>query len=138
MKKSKQINYKKIECPICLRRIKYKIETNCMHTFCDICIVKHLMNKNTCPMCRTKCDYEYVTTQIRVKRQKYLMKKLLPPVTSNSTYIMREPIQPMSVYSRFIPQHLPASIIMISLFTVEVCIVIYIVVVITQNVMTML
>jgi hypothetical protein len=136
--KAKEIYRKekeKHECPICLRKIKYRIKTQCKHMFCDICIVKHLMMKDVCPMCRTVCNYEYITQQIRVKRQKYLMRKLIPPV--ETTHI-QEPIQPISVYSRFIPMYLPASIIMIALFTIELIIVIYLAVVITETVISML
>jgi hypothetical protein len=142
MKKTK-INYKekdkeikKIECPICLQKLKYKIDTECKHTFCDICIVKHLMIKNTCPMCRKECDYEYITHQINSKRQKIIMRKLLPPVTINN--IHTEIVQPMNIYSRFFPQHLPASIIMISIFIVEVYIIICLIIIITQTITTMI
>jgi|LauGreSBDMM110SN_4_FD.fasta_scaffold24667_2 hypothetical protein len=137
MKKSKQITYKKVECPICLRRIKYQIETNCMHSFCDICIMKHLIMKNTCPMCRTECDYEYVTNQIKVKRQPVLMKKLTPLVTPNVA-VTREHIHPMTIYSSFIPQRVPASIMMISLFIVEIYIILHVVVFIAESVADMI
>jgi hypothetical protein len=143
MKQKKQIKYKeKVECPICLQKIKYKLKTECKHFFCDICIVKHLMIKDACPMCRRVCDYEYITQQISSKRRKFLMRKLIQPVEINNTAINTmtsiQPIQPMSVYSRFIPDHLPASIIMISLFIIEVSIISYIVVLISQTVISMM
>jgi hypothetical protein len=133
MKKSKQIKYKKVECPICLRRIKYKIETNCMHSFCDICIMKHLIMKNTCPMCRTECDYTYITNQIKTKRQTVLMKKLTPIVRQNIPNT-REQANEMTQYSRFIPRRVPASIMMISLFIVEIYIILHVVVFIAQTI----
>ena len=133
--KTKQITYRKEkekekdECPICLQKIKKKniIQTECSHRFCDICIVKHLMIKNTCPMCRTVCDYEYITDQISSKRQGFMMRKLIQPVTENNIHIMREPVQPINVYARFIHQQLPASIIMIVFLLFEVSIITYLI-----------
>jgi hypothetical protein len=135
-----------MECPICLQKIQYKIKTKCKHTFCDICIVKQLMIKNICPMCRRVCDYEYITDRISIKRQKFLMKKLITPVEINHIDIntMRDrDIQPiqnqsMTIYSRFIPQYVPTSSMVISLFIINSFIIIYIVVVISQAVESML
>jgi hypothetical protein len=137
-----------MECPICLQKIKYKIKTKCKHTFCDICIVKQLMIKNICPICRRVCDYEYITDRISIKRQKFLMKKLITPVEINhiDTNTMRDrdrDIQPiqrqsMTIYSRFIPQYVPTSSMVISLFIINSFIIIYIVIVISQAVESML
>jgi len=140
MKKSKRIKYKKLECPICLQKIKHKIETNCMHSFCDICIMKHLIMNNTCPMCRTECDYEYVINQIKVKRQTFLMKKLTPHVRPNVpvTTVTSDHVHPMNIYSRFIPLHLPASIMMISLFIIEIYIILHVIVLVTETVVSMM
>lgn len=139
-----------MECPICLQKIKYKIKTKCKHTFCDICIVKQLMIKNICPICRRVCDYEYITDRISIKRQKFLMKKLITPIEINHIDIntMRDrDIQPiqnqnqnqtMTIYSRFIPQYVPTSSMIISLFIINSFIIIYIVVIISQTVESML
>jgi hypothetical protein len=136
MKKSKQIKYKHLECPICLQKIRHKIETNCMHIFCDICILKHVVMKNTCPICRTECDYEYVTNQIKVKRQKFLMKKLKPYVRQNVP-VTRDPY-PITLYPIYIPRRIPASIMMISLFIVEIYIILHVVVFIAESVADMI
>ena len=143
MKISKEITYKKEknkhECPICLQKIKYKIESNCDHIFCDMCIIQHLMIKNTCPMCRQLCDYDYITKQVKPKRRKILMKKLIQPTTTvNNIPIIRNQVQQMNIYSRFIPQPLPVSIIMISIFLIELLLVIYGVIIIADTVINML
>ena len=133
MKKSKQIQYKKVECPICLRRIKYKIETNCMHSFCDICIMKHLIMKNTCPMCRSDCNYEYITNQIKVKRQPVLMKKLSEMVRLNAP-VRVEQVNRMAHYSPM-PEYIYASVFMICIFIIKAYIVIYLIVFISETVL---
>ncbi|KAL9255294.1 E3 ubiquitin-protein ligase COP1-like protein [Drosera capensis] len=38
-------------CPICMQTIKDAFLTACGHSFCYMCIVTHLMNKNDCPCC---------------------------------------------------------------------------------------
>ncbi|KAF3774821.1 E3 ubiquitin-protein ligase [Nymphaea thermarum] len=38
-------------CPICMQIIKDAFLTSCGHTFCYMCIVTHLNNKNDCPCC---------------------------------------------------------------------------------------
>lgn len=48
------------ECPICLENIdgsnNYIATINeCMHSFCDICLIKHLKTRFLCPLCRTEC-----------------------------------------------------------------------------------
>jgi len=133
MKKSKNIKYKKLECPICLQIIKYKIETNCNHHFCDICIMKHLVMKNTCPMCRTECDYEYVTNQIKVKRQKHIMKKLSAMVILNAP-VTGEQMNRMAHYSPM-PEQIYASVFIICIFILKVYIVIYLVSFISEKVL---
>lgn len=45
-----------IQCPICLGFIekeKNNITTSCGHSFCSICLFKHLKNQSTCPSCRS-------------------------------------------------------------------------------------
>ncbi|KAK1274626.1 E3 ubiquitin-protein ligase COP1 [Acorus gramineus] len=38
-------------CPICMQVIKDAFLTACGHSFCYMCIVTHLQNKNDCPCC---------------------------------------------------------------------------------------
>lgn len=38
-------------CPICMQVIKDAFLTSCGHSFCYMCIVTHLRNKNDCPCC---------------------------------------------------------------------------------------
>ncbi|MQL83913.1 hypothetical protein Taro_016411 [Colocasia esculenta] len=38
-------------CPICMCMIKDAFLTSCGHSFCYMCIVTHLNNKNDCPSC---------------------------------------------------------------------------------------
>lgn len=44
-------------CPICMQMIKDAFLTACGHTFCYMCILTHLKNKNDCPCCS-----HYLTT----------------------------------------------------------------------------
>lgn len=65
-----------IECPICLQPVKNTITTHCNHTYCDLCIINHLMIRNTCPICRGVCNYNQIVNQIKPNREKILIKKL--------------------------------------------------------------
>jgi hypothetical protein len=65
-----------IECPICLQPVKNTITTHCNHTSCDLCIINHLMIRNTCPICRGVCNYNQIVNQIKPNREKILIKKL--------------------------------------------------------------
>lgn len=67
---------KKIECPICLQNAKYKTMTICNHIFCDICLITHLINNQTCPMCRTDCDLFETISNLRKYRQKFVFNHL--------------------------------------------------------------
>ncbi|KAL3850909.1 hypothetical protein ACJIZ3_012791 [Penstemon smallii] len=42
---------KDILCPICMQIIKDAFLTACGHSFCYMCIVRHLQNKSDCPCC---------------------------------------------------------------------------------------
>lgn len=42
---------KELLCPICMQTIKDAFLTSCGHSFCYMCIVTHLQNKNDCPCC---------------------------------------------------------------------------------------
>lgn len=44
-------------CPICMQVIKDAFLTACGHSFCYMCIITHLRNKNDCPCCA-----HYLTT----------------------------------------------------------------------------
>ena len=50
--KVKKINIK--DCPICYNTLSdiNVCTTNCGHSFCMDCMIKHLKNKTDCPMCR--------------------------------------------------------------------------------------
>lgn len=65
-----------IECPICLQPVKNTITTHCNHIYCDSCIIDNLMIRNTCPMCRSACNYDQIMNQIKPNREKTLIKKL--------------------------------------------------------------
>ena len=43
------------DCPICLETIikKDKVTTNCSHCFHKKCLFQHILNKDTCPICRS-------------------------------------------------------------------------------------
>jgi hypothetical protein len=99
---------KKTECPICLQKIKYKVITECNHTFCDSCLIKHLIIQQNCPLCRSICDNQYITEQINPKRQGILTKKYILPITVNHI----EPVQYNS-YSRFLNPNIMISNIFI-------------------------
>ncbi|KAF8049993.1 hypothetical protein N665_2070s0001 [Sinapis alba] len=42
---------KDLLCPICMQVIKDAFLTACGHSFCYMCIITHLRNKNDCPCC---------------------------------------------------------------------------------------
>ncbi|KAA8524760.1 hypothetical protein F0562_011183 [Nyssa sinensis] len=42
---------KDLLCPICMQIIKDAFVTACGHSFCYMCIITHLHNKNDCPCC---------------------------------------------------------------------------------------
>ena len=65
-----------MECPICLQEIKNKITTHCNHRYCDICIISHLLIKNTCPICRSVCEYNQLMDQIKPHREQILIQKI--------------------------------------------------------------
>lgn len=46
----------KLECPICLCKLKWAVITDCGHTFCRVCIEKSLTTKYECPFCRKKIN----------------------------------------------------------------------------------
>jgi len=50
------------ECPICYENIQKNqyVITNCLHIFCETCIIQHLIkcNNETCPYCRQECKLD--------------------------------------------------------------------------------
>lgn len=48
---SETIIDKELLCPICMQIIKDAFLTSCGHSFCYMCIITHLDNKNDCPCC---------------------------------------------------------------------------------------
>lgn len=42
---------KELLCPICMQIIEDAFLTACGHSFCYMCIITHLNNKNDCPCC---------------------------------------------------------------------------------------
>jgi len=65
-----------VECAICLQDVKYIVNTECKHPFCDSCLIQHLLRNQTCPLCRTICDPQFIINQIQDIRQTKLFKKL--------------------------------------------------------------
>jgi len=42
-----------ITCSICFDNIKGKVELDCSHNFCTVCILKWMSKSRSCPLCRT-------------------------------------------------------------------------------------
>uniref|UniRef100_A0A5B7BN95 Putative E3 ubiquitin-protein ligase COP1-like n=1 Tax=Davidia involucrata TaxID=16924 RepID=A0A5B7BN95_DAVIN len=61
---------KDLFCPICMQIIKDAFLTACGHSYCYMCIVTHLQNKNDCPSCG-----HYLTTKHLFPN--FLLNKLL-------------------------------------------------------------
>lgn len=134
---------KTIECPICLQPIKNEITTHCGHSFCDACIIHHLMIKNTCPMCRGVCDYNQITEQIKPNNKKTLIKHLTSPdsmmnvvmsddeesIHSDSTE--SDNSMPMQMH---VPMLMPISSFVMTIFIIELAIILYTVYFIVQKV----
>jgi len=78
------------ECPICLGPLKYKAGTKCNHIFCDMCIVHHLIIKNTCPICRGECDSNDILDQVKPSRKKIIIKNVILPFLSEDSQNNRE------------------------------------------------
>lgn len=56
------------ECPICFDKIQPNacIITKCSHLFCDKCLLLHLKQSSSCPICRVWCSYSVTMSQIIV------------------------------------------------------------------------
>jgi len=65
-----------MECPICLTKTRYNIETECKHVFCDLCMIRQLLQSSKCPLCRSECNFHVILEQINTRRQRRIMQKL--------------------------------------------------------------
>ena len=137
-----------IECPICLQPVKNTITTHCNHTYCDLCIINHLMIRNTCPICRGVCNYNQIVNQIKPNREKILIKKLYEQSVilhsenavllaqnqgQNSVLLAQNQGQNPVLYHQQIPMQFVPSFV-ITIFIVEVSIIICIIFYIVQKV----
>jgi hypothetical protein len=52
------------DCSICLQKMNDYVITVCNHVFCDSCLIQHLLNDQTCPLCRKDCNPEDIISQI--------------------------------------------------------------------------
>lgn len=131
---------KTIECPICLQPLKNEITTHCGHSFCDTCIIHHLMIKNTCPMCRGVCNYNQITEQIKPNNKKTLIKNLICPdsminiVIADDESINSEDSENSMPMHMHVPMFMPISSFVITIFIVELAIILYTVYFIVQKV----
>jgi len=86
----------KEECAICLEPISFAhcSVTPCTHLFCDSCLIPHLSQKESCPLCRHPCSYIDILTQVS-------WKKMLKIILRRTNHTEREPerimIQPEPV-----------------------------------------
>lgn len=137
-----------IECPICLQPVKNTITTHCNHTYCDLCITNHLMIRNTCPICRGVCNYNQIVNQIKPNREKILIKKLYEQSVilhsenavllaqnqgQNPVLLAQNQGQNPVLYHPQIPMQIVPSFV-ITVFIVEVSIIICIIFYIVQKV----
>ena len=77
-------------CSICLENIEYTscVITPCNHLCCDTCIIPYLKNADTCPYCKTNCDYIEIISKINNKRicmLAFILKSESPIDTTNNT-----------------------------------------------------
>ncbi|KAL4430083.1 hypothetical protein ABPG74_013530 [Tetrahymena malaccensis] len=47
-----QDQQKLLECPICMDYLVSPVQTQCGHTYCEICLTEALLKQNICPMCK--------------------------------------------------------------------------------------
>ena len=66
------------ECPICFESMRQHtlVFTQCMHTFCDACIIRHLHQNHTCPICRVPIEYIDIISQISNYKLVKILKKM--------------------------------------------------------------
>ncbi|XP_059661141.1 E3 ubiquitin-protein ligase COP1 isoform X2 [Cornus florida] len=73
-------------CPICMQIIKDAFLTACGHSFCYMCIITHLHNKNDCPCCG-----HYLTTNQLFPN--FLLDKLLKKTSARQISKMASPVE---------------------------------------------
>ena len=81
------------ECPICLTEIQTSATLDCSHVFCKDCLLQHLAQKITCPLCRSpsktyRCEYMIydIMIPIPISIQQMLIEEImLPPADVSST-----------------------------------------------------
>ncbi|KAL4476822.1 hypothetical protein ABPG72_010659 [Tetrahymena utriculariae] len=47
-----QDQQKLLDCPICMDYLVSPVQTQCGHTYCEICLTEALLKQNICPMCK--------------------------------------------------------------------------------------
>ncbi|KDP30815.1 hypothetical protein JCGZ_13758 [Jatropha curcas] len=73
-------------CPICMQIIKDAFLTACGHSFCYMCIITHLRNKNDCPCCG-----HYLTSNQLFPN--FLLQKLLKKASARQTSKNASPVE---------------------------------------------
>ncbi|XP_050206740.1 E3 ubiquitin-protein ligase COP1 isoform X1 [Mercurialis annua] len=73
-------------CPICMQIIKDAFLTACGHSFCYMCIITHLRNKNDCPCCT-----QYLTTNQLFPN--FLLQKLLKKASARQSSKNASPVE---------------------------------------------
>ncbi|XP_043689265.1 E3 ubiquitin-protein ligase COP1-like [Telopea speciosissima] len=73
-------------CPICMQVIKDAFLTACGHSFCYMCIITHLHNKNDCPCCG-----HYLTNNQLFPN--FLLNKLLKKTTARQISKTTSPVE---------------------------------------------
>ncbi|PON41652.1 TNF receptor-associated factor [Parasponia andersonii] len=73
-------------CPICMQTIKDAFLTACGHSFCYMCIITHLRNKNDCPCCA-----HYLTTKQLFPN--FLLDKLLKKTCARQISKTASPVE---------------------------------------------
>ncbi|XP_030750659.1 polycomb group RING finger protein 3-like isoform X2 [Sitophilus oryzae] len=89
--KLKSIN-SHITCKICKGYlIDATTVTECLHTFCKSCLVKHLEENNTCPMCNIVIHQSHPLQYISFDRtMQDIVYKLVPNLLNNETIRERD------------------------------------------------
>ncbi|KAL0915301.1 hypothetical protein M5K25_015708 [Dendrobium thyrsiflorum] len=77
---------KDLLCPICMGTIKDAFLTSCGHSFCYMCIVTHLQNKNDCPCCS-----HYLTKNLLYPN--FLLNKLLKRMAARQIEKTASPVE---------------------------------------------
>ncbi|WCJ37486.1 E3 ubiquitin-protein ligase COP1 [Euphorbia peplus] len=73
-------------CPICMQIIEDAFLTSCGHSFCYMCIITHLRNKNDCPCCG-----HYLTTNHLFPN--FLLQKILKKASARQISKNASPVE---------------------------------------------